>query len=79
MASKLMKYSALTAALLLAGAAQAQTPSDRAYAPSPAQQDRLDVNRPDAGSQPHRGINGSTPGDRSPGERAAPAEKSGGP
>jgi hypothetical protein len=78
MASKMFKFSALTAALLTTGAVYAQTPSGAANAQSGAMPDRME-GRPDAGSQPHRGIYGPRPGDRSPGDRAAPAEKSGAP
>jgi hypothetical protein len=77
MVPKMLKCSAVAAALLMTGAAYAQAPAgaDQYNAPSP---DRMD-GRSDAGSQPHRGINGPRPGDRSPVERAAPAEKSGSP
>ena len=77
MVSKIFKFGALGAALLMSGAANAQAPAGGAN-PSYSQPDRMDA-RPDAGSQPHRGINGPQPGDRSPGERAAPAEKSSAP
>jgi hypothetical protein len=77
MVSKIFKFGELGAALLLSGAANAQAPaggSDSSY----SQPDRMGASS-DAGSQPHRGINGPKPGDRSPGQRAAPAEKSGAP
>ena len=77
MVSKIVKFGALAAALLMSGAASAQAPAGGAD-PYNASQDRME-GRSDAGSQPHRGINGPKPGDRSPGQRAAPAEKSGAP
>jgi hypothetical protein len=78
MVTKMLKFGAVAATLLMTGAAYAQAPtggSDQYNASSP---DRMGASS-DAGSQPHRGINGPKPGDRSPGQRAAPAEKSGAP
>jgi hypothetical protein len=67
MASKIFKLNALTAALLMAGTVHAQTPAAGvADPPGAARAERID-GRPDAGSQPHRGINGPRPGDRAPG------------
>jgi hypothetical protein len=77
MALKMFKFGAVAAALLMTGTAYAQTPAGGAD-PYNASQDRME-GRTDAGSQSHRGINGPKPGDRSPGQRAAPAEKSGAP
>lgn len=77
MVTKKFKFGALAAALTMTGAAYAQTPAGGAD-PYNASPDRMEE-RSDAGSQPHRGIDGPKPGDRSPGQRAAPAEKSGAP
>jgi hypothetical protein len=77
MVTKMFKFGAVAAALIMSGAAYAQTPAGGAD-PYNASQDRME-GRSDAGGQPHRGINGPKPGDRSPGQRAAPAEKNAAP